>query len=108
MSDLPKHEPGRLPEVLLERYLAGDLSPERRRDIESRCAASPVLAARLEALRAARQAFLGTDPPAAFAARLSTRLASAPRGQRRWWLWLGAPSAAAAAAVLVAVTVSRV
>jgi len=105
-------QPGQdYPDILLERYLAGDLADELRAEIERACERSEILRRRLDELSQERSAFLAGDPPAQFAHRLAAELHSdsAPlRPRRRWLAWLLAPSAAAAAAtVLVTVVVLR-
>lgn len=105
-----------VPDILLERYLAGDLSPEQRRQIEAQRDASGDVRRRLAELEQERDAFLAVDPPEAFAHRLATRLSTeaegvsgpAVPGRRRLWAWVLAPSAAAALTVVVAVTVVNV
>ena len=87
-----------VPDVLLLRYLAGDLSAEERRRIEAQRDASQAVRRRLDELATERSAFLAADPPAAFAHRVATRLvhdAEAGEGWRSLWAW-AAPSAAVA------------
>jgi hypothetical protein len=97
-----------IPDVLLERYLAGDLPASEQSRIDAACETSPELAARLAQLTVERDAFLSADPPAAFAHRLVTRLALEPKPRKLWSFWLLAPSGAAAAvALLLAVTYTR-
>ncbi len=92
-----------IPDVLLERYAAGDLAPKERRRIEAQLEASPALKKRLEELEAERRAFLAAEPKERFAHLVVTRLAhqGAPPRRRPLWAWLLLPSGAAAAAVLV-------
>lgn len=88
-----------LPEALLERYLAGDLSGEALARVEKALADSPEERARVDALRADSAAFLIKHPPGPIAAKLE-----APR--RRWFHWL-VPSLAAVAAVVLAIVFLR-
>jgi len=108
----------RVPDVLLERFLADDLGVDLRRHIEAERDARPEVRAQLDELASDRQSFLAADPPAEFARRLAGRLqieqsaaaavVAAPARSRRWltWVLLG-PSAAAAVALLVTFTVTR-
>lgn len=85
-------EPRPLPDALLERYVAGDLTGESLAKVERAIAESPKERARVEELRADSAAFLIRHPPGPLAAKLE-------KPKRRWLLWL--PLAAAAAALLV-------
>ncbi len=101
----------RIPDVLLERYLAGDLSADLRRHIEREREAHPDTRTRLEELRADRQAFLAADLPADVARRLAGRLeitdaVAAPARPRRWLTWVLGPSAAAVATVVVVTVIT--
>ncbi len=97
----------RIPEVLLERYLAGDLTAAERARIEAACADSPQVAARLAELSAARRAFLEAHPAPVFAARVAARVEAEPSKRPLFSLWLLAPSGAAAVAVLLTVVYAR-
>ncbi|MEE8408833.1 MAG: AgmX/PglI C-terminal domain-containing protein [Myxococcota bacterium] len=107
-----------VPDILLERYLADDLSPEQKRmvevTLENTGEASDALRRRLDDFTREKAEFLAADPPDRFAHRLAARLAvddeqaeAAPRA-RRWWAWILAPSAAAAATAVVTVVVTIV
>lgn len=102
-----------VPEVMLLRYLAGDLSAAEREEIEAERRSSPELAARIAELEREQTAYFAAHPPAAMAHQLWTRLsvedahATAQPSARRWWRWFLLPSAATAAAVLFAVFVVR-
>ncbi|MBM4777721.1 MAG: DUF4384 domain-containing protein [Archangiaceae bacterium] len=85
-------EPRPLPDALLERYVAGDLTGESLAKVERAIAESAKERARVEELRADSAAFLIRHPPGPLAAKLE-------KPKRRWLLWL--PLAAAAAAMLV-------
>ena len=85
-------EPRPLPDALLERYLAGDLTGESLAKVERAIADSPSERARVEELRADSAAFLIRHPPGPLAAKLE-------KPKRSWLLWL--PLAAAAAALLI-------
>lgn len=100
-----------VPEVMLLRYLAGDLPAAERAQIDAERRDSPELAARIAELEREQAAYFSTHPPDAAAHRLWTQLsvedskAIARRSTTRWWRWFLLPSAATAAAVLFAVFV---
>ena len=72
-----------VPDLVLERYLLGELPREQMEALERRCAAEPALAARVEELRADNGRILAAHTPAEMAARIDARMrnASAPRSQ---------------------------
>ncbi|MBK7862864.1 MAG: DUF4384 domain-containing protein [Archangiaceae bacterium] len=82
-----------IPEALLERYLAGDVAPSQRAELEARIAADPQAQQRLAALRADSAAYLIKHPPGPVAHKL------AARPKKSWWALLAAPMAVAAAAL---------
>jgi hypothetical protein len=88
-----------LPDGLLERYLAGELTGEALARVEKALAESSEERARVDALRADAAAFLIKHPPGPIAARLEP-----PR--RSWFQWL-VPALAAVAALVVAVVFLR-
>ncbi len=104
----------RLPDVLLERYLLGELPPDRRRDIENLLRADAELASRLQALRDSNRDILAAYPALpALPARETPRPRRLPlggrnpggRGFRGWNLrspWFPAAGAAFASLVLLA------
>ncbi|MBN1961003.1 MAG: hypothetical protein JW841_08650 [Deltaproteobacteria bacterium] len=65
-----------IPDILLERYLANDLSPARAKVIEQQLTASKVLQERLGILKQERDAFLINDPPELFAHRVAVSVAT--------------------------------
>jgi hypothetical protein len=67
-----------VPDLLLERLLAGDLDAVRRREVGRICMGSDALRTRIEELRSEREEFLEADPPEVFAHRLARMLASTP------------------------------
>ena len=87
------HKERLIPDVILERYLAGALEPEARERTEAELAASETDRRRLEELRAASAAFLVSHPPGPLVARIQQA-----QGARRW-RWVGAALATAAAAL---------
>jgi len=88
----------KIPDALLERYLAGDLSAERKSALDAELAQSPEDKARLDELRADSLAFLTRYPSGPLVAKYE---ASQPRA---WWRpWLPVFAAAAAALLLVVV-----
>ncbi|MBL8919737.1 MAG: hypothetical protein JNJ54_12795 [Myxococcaceae bacterium] len=82
-----------IPQALLERYAAGDLSGEALERVERALASSPAEKARLDELRADSAAFLVQQPPGPVAAKLE-----AP-ARPRWMFWV--PLVALAAGLLV-------
>lgn len=96
-------------DILLERYLADDVSDEQRERIEELAAASPAIHQRLSELRELRDTVLDEVPPDVFAHRLIARLDyldPEASGSRRWQRWLLGPLAltlGGAAAVLLTV-----
>ena len=84
-----------IPEVLLERYLAGDVTAAQKQSIEATLAASATERARLEDLRADSSAFFIKHPVGPVVAKLEV-----PR--RSAWLSWWVPALGAAAAMPVA------
>ncbi len=100
-----------IPDVLLERYLAGELSTAERARIAGAVERDSLLLARLQELERERAEFLAAQPPGPFAHRVAVAVAhSAPPEGRRGWprLWLLAPSSAAALGILLAVAYVKV
>ena len=96
-------------DVLLDRYLAGDLSGAQRAELEITIAASPELRERLEARRGELAEFLTNDPPARFAHRVAVSVAARtpqrrPLASLRYWL---APAGVLATGVLVTIVMTR-
>lgn len=88
----------RVSDIMLERYLADDLSAEQRARVEAAVKDSPEAQARLHELDALRESFLTADPPEAFAHRLAVRVAHDTPPARPWWRSLLGPSLAVAVA----------
>jgi hypothetical protein len=86
-------EPRRIPDALLERYLAGALPPEAKARLETTLAASPGDQARLAELRADSAAFLLRHPPGPLVSRFE-----ADSRRVRWWQSRMLPNYAIAAA----------
>jgi anti-sigma factor RsiW len=93
--------------LLLERYLAGDLSWAQRRRVEKQLNEDPALRAELASLRAQSEAFLAAAPPDQFAVRVAGLIDRSVRPRRRWVLW-GFGSAGLVTASLAAVVLLRV
>ncbi len=91
-------ETRRIPDALLERYLADALDAAERARLDANLADSPRDRARLEELRADSAAFLIQHPPAPLVARFREE-----RRRALWWRWMGLliPTLAAAAGALV-------
>ncbi|MCC6810262.1 MAG: hypothetical protein IT381_22720 [Deltaproteobacteria bacterium] len=86
-------------DVVFARYLADDLSTGKRHDLEQRLAASPPAQVKLAVMRSDRTTFFASDPPAEFARRVATILAS--RGERTTsvaWLYVSGALAIVAVA----------
>ncbi|MBI5510081.1 MAG: hypothetical protein HY903_15090 [Deltaproteobacteria bacterium] len=100
----------RAPDILLERYLAGDLPAAMAEEVAKLIALSDATRARLRELESERAAFLAANPAAPFAHQLATRLAvdggAGPR-RRPWWAWALAPALTAAATAVVVLAVVR-
>lgn len=71
----------RLPDVLLERYLLGELPPSRRREIDLRLETDPGLAERLQRLRDSNRSILAAHPGLELS-RPPARTAEADAGMR--------------------------
>lgn len=84
-------------DALLERYLAGDLDPALRAQLDAALAASEPDRARLEELRADSAAFLVAHPPGPLAARVEAR-------QRKRLAWRLLVPAVALSAMALALT----
>lgn len=91
----------RIPDWQLERYALGELPPERLAAIRARLDTDPALAARLAALRADDQAFLGAWPPARVVPGLEARSAARESGAAWWRLGWIVPALAMAAVFVV-------
>ncbi len=94
-----------VPEYLLERLAAGDLSPARADDVRRRLALEPDGAARLDRIGASNAEILREHPPETIAERLHNRASRsrptrASRVPRGWGFAIGFPTAAMAAMVL--------
>ena len=61
-------------DIILERFVAGDLPKPTSSEIEAALQADPALAARISLLRASTEAFLAERPPDQFARRLAGRI----------------------------------
>lgn len=64
-------------DYMLERYVLGELPPEKLREIGSRIEAEPALAARVEALAASSADILRQYPPSWFAGEVAARTGAA-------------------------------
>ena len=102
-----------VPDLLLERYLAGDLPEEVQTRVKTTLKEDAALRERLDVLRATRTEFIIADPPVQFAHRVVARTElnkrmNAPQGSRwgRFLRWGVGPSLAAAFSLVLAVTVS--
>ncbi len=90
----------KIPDALLERYLTGDVSAERRTALDAELAQSPEDQARLAELRADSAAFLTQHPPGPLVAKYEQ---SRPKP---WWRsWLPLVAVAAAALLLIVMLV---
>ena len=108
----PDRQDRRIPDVLLDRYLADDLPAAERARVQAVVDADPAVRQRLADIRAQQQAFLAENPAAPFAHQVAVHLAVAgeqerPSKRRRVWAWVLGPSLAAATTFLVVATVLR-
>lgn len=92
--------PVRVPQLLVEQLVLGELSPERAASVRARLESEPGGLERLSAIEASNARVLERMPPRVLAARVSA--ASTPAPSRRW-MW--APALALAAAALLYVGV---
>lgn len=95
-------ESRRIPEGVLERYLAEDLPAEEKARVEALLAESPLDRARVEELRADSAAFLVLRPPRAMMERFE-------QAQRRakWWRWPALLTPALVSVALIGLAVLR-
>lgn len=96
----------RLPAIVLERYVLGELPAHERAAIDDRVRTDLVLAAAIDELRASTDEVLAALPPAEVAAEVARRdrleRAAARANARGRTVWLAGSALAAAAAVLLA------
>ena len=78
-----KAEVARLPELLLEQYVLGELSAAERVKVEADLEASPDLRARLEEIRRSDEAILAEAPSAEIAASIRRRALAESQGKRK-------------------------
>lgn len=103
----------RIPDLVLERYVLGELPAHERAALGARLERDPTLAARLAAIRASNDEVLAALPAGAVAAEVARRhhlevVAARENARARRRLWLGAGGVmAAAAALLVFVMLPR-
>jgi len=94
----------RVPDYLVERLAAGDLSPTRAEEIRERLRREPEGLARLDVIRASNEDILRAHPPErvsrAIAQEVRRETRSASRG-RAWVFALAVPSLAAAFALML-------
>lgn len=102
MSDTP-----RISDLLLERYLLGDLEQDKRARIEAALSTDPALQQRLAELRANDAAVLAEAPAEAFAHMVAARVAAKRPAVTPWWkrAWLPTLVSATAACALLVVLV---
>lgn len=81
-------------DIMLERYLAGDLPAAKAAEIKASLANEPALSRRLEALRESTAQFLEHQPPEIFARRLAGRIEHDTPPKRSWLAGLEAWSPA--------------
>lgn len=81
-------------DIMLERYLAGDLPAARVAELESALATDPELAKRVQVMRDSTKRFFETEPPERFARRMAGRIELGEPPQVSWLTWLQAWSPA--------------
>jgi hypothetical protein len=100
----PKNPQKQIPDLLLERYLLGEVSPAEKERVQQALAFDPHVRERLAALEESSKKILAEYPARVTVAGVAARMQHRPRYRRRFNpAWLGAPVAAAAALVLYVV-----
>ncbi len=94
-------------DVMLARYVAGDLRGEQLARVERAIGETPGLAERLERMKSERAAFLGSAPPHQFAHQLVTRLTVERPAPQKWQVWWLLPPVTVATALLIGVVYQR-
>lgn len=89
---------GRIPDLVLERYLLGELPAERAAEVKRRLAEDPAEAERLEELRRDNAATLIQHPPRQVAEQIRRRAGRPSRSSPRTWMFVLTPALAATAA----------
>jgi hypothetical protein len=97
--------PDRVPDLLLERLVLGELSPEQEAEVRARLVEEEGGLARMEAIEASNAAFLEEHPPRLMKAAVEARLQHESTPRASWLSWRPMVPAAAAIAVLVALAV---
>jgi len=91
----------RIPDLILERYALGELSPGEHEEVRRALEKSDELRMRLAALNESNEAILAQYPARPMTAGISERAAGHPAPRSRWQpAWLGLPVAAAVAVLL--------
>ncbi len=100
----PRHP---VSDVMLARYVAGDLHGAQLERIERAIKDVPGVAERLARVKGDRDAFLRDHPPEAFAHRIVTRITVEKKPRSLWHVWWALPPVGVAAALLIGVFVNR-
>ena len=88
-------------DVMLARYVAGDLHGDQLARVERAIGETPGLADRLERMRKERAAFLASNPPEQVAHSIVTRLTVERPQPSRWQVWWLLPPVSVATALLI-------
>jgi hypothetical protein len=94
-------------DVMLARYVAGDLAGEQLARVERAIGETPGLAERLERMKSERAAFLASTPPHQFAHQVVTRLTVERPAKAKWQVWWLLPPVTVATALLLGVVYQR-
>jgi hypothetical protein len=102
------HHRGDIPDLVLEQYLLGELSPEAHERLQAALRSDETLRGRLEALRESDRQILAQYPPADMAASIRSRARTAEgRARRRFPPLALALPLAASAALFISVFAAR-
>ncbi len=94
-------------DVMLARYVAGDLHGEQLARVERALGETPGLVERLERMKSERAAFLASAPAHQFAHQVVTRLTVERPTQAKWQVWWLLPPVTVATALLFGVVYQR-
>lgn len=104
MAEMANQSSTPVSDVMLARYLAGDLRGDQLARVERAITTTPGLAERLERMKQERDSFLRSAPADPFAHKVVTRLTiEKPAERAKWNVWWLMPPVSVAAALLFGV-----